>query len=227
MDRQWFQAEVALFYTRNEDDILFQSTGGVSSNEGFFANVGTTRRLGLETGVQGRLPMAGHLLGWSLNYAYLDATYRDAFEASSPNHPMADADAGNVESGDRLPGIPRHSAKAALDLELYRQLRFGVEAIYYSDRHLRGDEANLDAPIDGYFLLNLLAEYRPLPALQFFARVNNVLDRDYETFGLYGEPDEVLEDELVDAGLEPDDVSPRFLSPGAPINGFVGIRVTF
>ena len=132
-----------------------------------------------------------------------------------------------VESGDRIPGIPQHSVKASLDINLHRQLRIGAEAIYHSSRYLRGDEANLDDRIDGYTIVNLLAEYRPLPTLRFFARVNNLLDTDYETFGLYGEPDEVLEDDLTAAGLDPDDVSSRFLSPGAPINGFIGIRVAF
>ncbi|MEO6688071.1 MAG: TonB-dependent receptor, partial [Dokdonella sp.] len=37
---------LGLFRTTNTDDILFQSTGGSQSNEGFFANVGDTRRQG-------------------------------------------------------------------------------------------------------------------------------------------------------------------------------------
>ena len=40
-----------------------------------------------------------------------------------------------------------------------------------------------------------------------FARVDNVFDAEYETFGLVGAADEVLGDEFED---------PRFVSPAAP-----------
>lgn len=229
-DKYHIGAEIALFFTRNEDDILFQSTGGVASNEGFFANVGTTRRMGIDAGIYGKVNFIERAINWSVNYAYLEATYRDSFTILSANHPLAEEDDPMthefmVEPGDRIPGIPQHSAKAALDVNLTQHVRIGTEVIYHSSRYMRGDEANRDAEIAGYTLINLLAEYRPLPILQFFARVNNLLDTDYETFGLYGEPEEVLGDDLEAANI--DEPSRRFFSPGAPINGFVGIRVVF
>lgn len=229
-DQYPVNAEIALFFIRNQDDILFQSTGGVASNEGFFDNVGTTRRMGVDAGVSGKLNFNERNINWSVNYSYLDATYRDSFTVLSANHPLAEEDDPTthqfqVESGDRIPGIPQHSAKAALDVDLTQHVRIGTEVIYHSSRYMRGDEVNRDAEIPGYTLVNLLAEYRPLPLLQFFVRVNNLLDTDYETFGLYGEPGEVLEDDLEAANI--DEPSRRFFSPGAPINGFVGIRVVF
>lgn len=48
-----------------------------------------------------------------------------------------------------------------------------------------------------------------------FGRIENVFDTEYEAFGLLGEPDEVLSD-LND---------PRFLGPGAPIGGWVGVKL--
>jgi iron complex outermembrane receptor protein len=50
-----------------------------------------------------------------------------------------------------------------------------------------------------------------------FARVDNVFDADYETFGLVGAADEVLGDEFQD---------PRFLSPAAPLSGWIGLKWT-
>src|SRR5262249_47433137 len=44
-----------VFRTTNVHDLLFQATGGAQSNEGFFANVGDTRRQGLETSISGKL----------------------------------------------------------------------------------------------------------------------------------------------------------------------------
>jgi iron complex outermembrane receptor protein len=48
-----------------------------------------------------------------------------------------------------------------------------------------------------------------------FARVENVFDEDYETFGLLGEPAEIFE-EFAD---------PRFLGAGPPLGVWVGARV--
>jgi outer membrane receptor protein involved in Fe transport len=48
-----------------------------------------------------------------------------------------------------------------------------------------------------------------------FARVENVFDEDYETFGLLGEPDEVFENFA----------DPRFLGAGPPRGAWVGVRI--
>ena len=50
-----------------------------------------------------------------------------------------------------------------------------------------------------------------------FARIENVLDAEYETFGLLGEPDEVFED------FE----DPRFNGAGPPRGVWVGLRLKF
>ncbi len=50
-----------------------------------------------------------------------------------------------------------------------------------------------------------------------FAKIDNLFDEDYETFGLFGEADEVLGDEFDD---------PRFLSPASPRSGWIGVRLT-
>ena len=233
-----FAAELVVFHTLSKDDILFQSTGGTTSNEGFFANVGTTRRLGVEAEASGTVS----LFDWSMNYAWLQATYRDSFTIPSPHHPYAqdqNVEELNVRPGNRIPGIPAHSAKAALSARLFHeQLRLGAEYVYHSSRYLRGDDANLDTTtISGYGLLNLLVEYRPLENLQIFARINNVLDKEYSTFGLYGEPGEVLDeaylqdmgrcDDAASCSTAVEELSTRFLSPGAPVNGFVGLRLRF
>ena len=102
------------FSTTNNDDILFQTTGGASANVGFFDNVGDTRRSGIELNlVQERGPLA-----WSVEYSYLDASFEDAFVVSSPNHPGADDDgeAGRCGGGSaQIPGIPEHEANIGLD----------------------------------------------------------------------------------------------------------------
>ena len=48
--------------------------------------------------------------------------------------------------------------------------------------------------------------------------IDNVLDREYETFGLFGDAEDVLGPEFDDS---------RFLSPAAPRAAWLGVRVDF
>ena len=128
------------FHIVNEDDILFQTTGGAQANVGFFANVGDTLRAGLELGLMrptGRVQ-------WSVSYSLLSATFEDAFNISSPHHPAAEGDAElRVPEGADIPGIPRHQLNAGLDFEFSDRLTLGIDASFRSGVHLRGDEVNL------------------------------------------------------------------------------------
>jgi outer membrane receptor protein involved in Fe transport len=69
--------------------------------------------------------------------------------------------------------------------------------------------------VDGYAVLNAHASYWVLENLQLFVKAENVLDTEYETFGLLADPSEVLD------GYE----DPRFLGPGAPLAVFAGVVV--
>jgi outer membrane receptor protein involved in Fe transport len=86
---------------------------------------------------------------------------------------------------------------------------------YRSGVHLRGDEVNLLEKTGDYAIFNLRAEFRFGSSLSVYARIENVFDEEYETFGLLGEPDEVI------AGFE----NPRFLGAGPPVGAWVGVRI--
>jgi outer membrane receptor protein involved in Fe transport len=202
------------FRTTNHDDIIFQSTG---RNTGLFDNVDKTRRQGMELGLAGDL----HGVDWFTAYSYISATFESPFSVLSPNHPDADA-AGElaVRPGDRVPGIPRHQLKVGGDYTLPLGVRLGLEVLYNSDQVLRGDEANLLETVDGYAIVNLRMSYRVNKRVEMFGKVNNLFDTDYESFGLIGEdPTEILPNLTND--------SPNFLGVGAPIGGWVGLRVRF
>lgn len=200
------------FHTRNADDIIFQA-GGVSANQGFFDNVGDTRRLGAELGLQGR----SERWQWFMNYSYVEATYRDSFAIFSPNHPDQVDNTLMVERGDRIPGIPDHTFKLGGSVEVLPALTLGADLQANAGQYLRGDEANQLDQTDAYAVVNVRGEYRISERVTTFARINNLFNTDYESFGLLGEPDEVL-------GASFDD--PRFLGPGAPIGGWVGVEVS-
>lgn len=210
---QW---QAGVFRTTAHDDILFQAIGGATSNEGFFANVGDTRRQGLELSAQGRL--AQDRLAWSASYTWLDATYQDGFTENAVHHPEADDDGLiTVQRGDRIPGLSRHQLKAGIEWAITDALRIGADGQYRSSQYLRGDESNQLAPIGGYALFGLHATWDVTPRLQLSARIENLTDKRYASFGALGEPDEVF----------PGDSDPRFLGPGAPRGGWVGARYRF
>lgn len=215
-----------LFHTLNEDDIQFISAGALT-NQGYFKNIGETLRQGLELGFSGQA--MNESLSWSVNYTYLDATFNSSFNVASPNHPQAEDGEISVGRGDRLPGLPEHALKIGSRYQLTPKFSLGGDLQYTSDLVMRGDESNQDEEIDGYTVVNLSGEYQFNDRLSFFARVNNLFDTEYETFGLYGEADEVLgeEEEEGDDDDDEEEEGSRFLSPGAPMAAWVGLKLVF
>ncbi len=214
---------IGAFHTVNRDDILFQTTGGAQANVGFFDNVGDTRRAGLELGLSQEIAR----LRWSIDYSYVDATFEDAFTVNSPNHPVFEEnedapeivgeDALIVASGATIPGIPEHQANLAADFSFTDRFTVGADLVYRSGVYLRGDEPNLLGKTDSYTVLNLRTEYKFSDYASLFARIENALDEEYETFGLLGEPDEVF----------PEFEDPRFFGAGPPRGAWIGMRVKF
>ena len=203
-----------LFRTTNTNDILFQVTGGASSNEGFFANVGDTRRQGVELTLDGTL--FAKSLHWYVNYTYLDATYLSSFLEVSANHPDADENGIiSVQKGDHIPSLPKNSFKIGADYTLWGRLSIGGDVINNSSQYLRTDEANLLGQISGYTVVNLRAVYTINSHFSIFGRIDNVFDRRYYTFGVLGDATDVF----------PDFENPRFLSPAQPRGAWVGLRV--
>ncbi|HEU4665690.1 MAG TPA: TonB-dependent receptor [Dokdonella sp.] len=206
---------VGLFRTTNADDILFQATGGTQSNEGFFANVGDTRRQGLQAGASGTA--FGRRLSWHANASWLDATYRTGFVESSANHPDADDDGLiAVHRGDRIPGLPRWSAKVGADFALTPTFSIGGDLVANAGQYLRGDEANRLPRTGGWAVLDLRASWTIGARASVFARIDNAFDRRYVTFGTLGDPGDVF------PGFD----DPRFLGPAPPRGAWVGLRLS-
>lgn len=210
------------FHTTNDDDILFQTTGGAQANVGFFDNVSDTRRAGIEFSLSQRLTR----LDWFFEYSLIEATFEDSFIVNSPNHPLFEDDDSDsplvvgdgkllVASGSTIPGIPRHQANTGFDFAFNDRLSVGADVSFRSGVYLRGDEVNALEETDSYSVVNLRGEYHFSKAVMVFVRLENVFDEEYESFGLLGEPDEVFED------FE----DPRFLGAGPPFGAWIGIRV--
>ncbi|MGN6087317.1 TonB-dependent receptor [Trinickia sp.] len=208
----------AIYRTTLYDDIAFISSP--AATQGFFQNVGNTRRQGVELSARTRLGK----LDIAANYSYIDATYRSSWTESSRGNSSADID-GNVQvkPGNRLPGIPAHTFKLRLDYAATPKWSVGANATYRSGIYAQGDENNRDAngKIAGYFLVDFDTAYQATKRLRVFATIANVFNRRYASFGALGRnffngPGHTFD------GAAP--VSEPFVGPGAPRGAWAGIR---
>jgi iron complex outermembrane recepter protein len=204
---------VGAFHSINDNDIIFVSAG-VLTNQGFFTNVGQTRREGIELNLSGKA--LNKRLSWFANYTLQSATFQENLTVPSFNNPEAVNGEIPVESGDHIPSIPDQIFKIGFDFAITPHWSVGGDLNAASGQFLRGDEGNLTPQIPGYAVLNLRAAYTLNEHFTAYVLISNVFDHDYETFGVFGEPE---------PALGPAFNNPRFLSPAAPIGAWVGVRL--
>jgi iron complex outermembrane recepter protein len=207
---QWF---ANVFRTNNSDDITLLATQ--INCFGYFANVGTTRRQGFETGFTFT---AGH---WDGNFSYtlLDATYREHLKLSSNSPDANDEGVIFVTPGNHIPMSPRHRVTLGLDYSPIRDWKIGGDLRYTSSQFLVGDESNQEAPLPGFTVVNFHSSYALTKDVQVFGGVDNAFAKTYYTFGTFSQLD----------GL-PDSVNltnPRTYSPSPSRTYFAGVRLTF
>jgi len=216
MDKGDLKWNLGFFHTTNHNDIIF-NRGGSSISAGFFSNVGQTRRYGIEAGMTVNYPrLFSDIDDWhfSTNYTYLNARFLDSFVIQNPlNNDLA----SRVMRGDRIPGLPEHIFKASIGVDLWQRWSIAINTLYSGDQFFRGDEANETPHLGGYWIFNARTEVEITDNVTLFGRVSNIFDRQYKSFGVYGDATGVLGDKF-DNG--------RFVSPGAPRAGWIGIRLT-
>ena len=223
-----------VFRTANSDDIQFIAT---TTNSGYFANVGDTRRQGIDLALGGQEAK----LRWNLSYSLVDATFQSDFVVSAGSNSTADANGTIlVSAGDRIPLIPRHTGKLTLDYQFTPKLSVGGNMVVTSGSYLHGDENNANQAggtngegqyimgsgrIGGYAVVNLQGTYHVSPRFDVFARCANLLNRQYATAGF-----------LTTSTFNPngtyrfdpaDWTNENAISPGAPLAVWAGVRLTF
>jgi len=155
------RAELAVFQVRTRDELVVDvSSGGRSS----YRNAANTLRQGIELSVDSRW---GYGLSTRLALTRLRAIY--------------DGRVGAVADGNRLPGVP--------NANLFGELAwndpagsFGGALEAQASGKVYADDANADRPAPGYGVLNLRMHARQRFggwSVKEFARLNNVLDRQY------------------------------------------------
>jgi iron complex outermembrane receptor protein len=210
----------ALFRTDLQNDIQFVSSNAASTSTGYFQNVGTTRRQGLEINTR----VQTGPLTVNVGYTYLRATYQSSFVEQSASNSSANAQ-GNitVHPGDRIPGIPDNTLKLRLDYAATAKWNVGANILYRSSIFARGDEDNQDSNgrIAGYVTVDLDTSYQVTKQLQLFAHVNNLFDKRYADFGILGQ--NVFNGP--GHSFSPDAVTnEQFLGMGEPRGIWVGLR---
>jgi iron complex outermembrane receptor protein len=203
---------LGMFRTDNRDDILLLAIP--VNGFGYFANVGTTRRQGLEAAIRYRDAR------WEaeLSGTYLEATFREGLTTSS-NSPAADGQGNiHVQPGDQIPLNPRYRITTSLEYRPTARWRFGADARYTSSQYLAGDESNQEPPLPAYMVVDLHAAWRAAQALELFVSVDNVFDRTYYNYGTFTRLD----------GLPPNYnlTDARSYSPSPPRSFFGGLRWT-
>lgn len=208
-----------LFTTDNTSDIVALASN--LNGRGYYANVPKTRRQGFEALVR----YDEKTWGVFASVSQVQAEYRFAGTLASPNNPVANA-AGNItiQPGDNLGGIPKIRAKFGGDVTLFDRLTLGADAQYTGDQYLSGDEGNDNDKLPSYWVGNLRADYKIDDRISLFARITNVTDEEYATFGTFFEAEAVQKVRPQPLPANPDEAS---VTPGQPRTFSIGLRARF
>jgi iron complex outermembrane recepter protein len=219
----------AVFRTNLRDDLQFVSSSGTALNAGYFQNVGSTRRQGLEMGGSSKLGQMRPVTV-TANYSFIDAAFQSGFNAASLSNSQADANGAiTVRPGDRIPNIARHTLKLRADWAFMPDSpnwRVVGQWQAASGVYARGDENNQDSHgrVPGYGVFNLQLHGEFSAGWQFFARVDNVFNRRYANFGVLGQ------NVFTGPGQSFDGANPRneqFRGYGMPRGFWLGMQFNF
>src|SRR3984893_18769822 len=199
--------KLGAFRANNTDDIL-AIPSPVLQGFGYFQNVGSTRRQGIEAEVT----LKSTTLQLYASYALVDARFLDALQVGS-NSPFADAD-GNVQilPGNRIPAIPRNRIKAGFDYSITDAFKVGGDALFVGSQYFVGDDSNQAARLPSYAVFNLHTSYQINKTFQIYARADNIFDKSYATYGTFFNTGAVPN--FANGGAPFTD--PRSLSPARP-----------
>jgi iron complex outermembrane recepter protein len=197
---------------KNQNDIVFVTSGPLLG-QGYFANAGTTQRVGADLSLKARW----RKFDFHIGYGFVLPTFQSNLLFPSPLNPGANP-AGfiPVTPGDRLPNIPVNSAKIDVRYHVTDAWSTDVEAVVASNVYLEGDEGNLQKPVPGYVVFNAETSYQLSPHAELYVQLENIMNNKYAASGIYGDP--------TGNGAFPQFTNPRFLTPAQPFGFWVGLR---
>lgn len=217
----------SVYRSENRDDILFRAVG--ATGRGYFSNFSRTRRQGVDLSAYTSIGQ----FALRASYNYLHATYQDDGLLFGGERDVS------VKPGDRIAGLPAHTLKLNADWRVAPKLVVGGTLMTTSSMVTQGNEDGLigaetndttavKANVKGYTLLNMHANYEAQKGLDYFVRINNVLDRRFESYGMMAMNMFNQAGSPLDSGSS--GIAPtvsRFVAPGAPRSFMVGMRYKF
>ncbi len=210
--------KLGVFRTNTSNDIL-NVPDPVQQGFGYFQNVGSTRRQGLEAQINYR----NDKFTVSASYAYLDATFLNALQLGS-NSPFADAN-GNIQvaPGNRIPLSPHHRIKLSADYDVTSAFKLGADVNIVGPQYYAGDASNQFSQLPAYWVANVDASYQVTKNVQLYAKVENVFGNRYYTYGSFFDTTSVPN--YYNGGAAFTD--PRSLTPAKPRAIYAGMKATF
>lgn len=214
------------FRATNSDDILAIPSPALQGF-GYFQNVGSTRRQGIEAQVN----LQSKALQLYASYALVDARFLDSLLVGS-NSPFADANGQvQISPGNRIPATPRNRIKAGFDYSLTDAFKVGGDALFVSDQYFVGDGSNQAPRLPSYTVFSAHASYQVDKTFQIYGRVDNIFDNRYATYGTFFDTGAVPNftagptANFANGGASFADA--RSLSPARPRAFYVGLKATF
>jgi outer membrane receptor protein involved in Fe transport len=182
--RSHFILDGSVYRTSVDNDIYFIASSIIG---GYFANIGSTRRQGIELSGQAFLA-GGHTL--YANYAYTLGTFEESQQIFSaradadPNSPLFGENI--VQPGDHLPSTPANTVRAGASFKLPRGVTAGLDVRYTGPQWLRGDEANETAPLPSYTIANARVGWQ-WKQWSIIGIVGNVFNTKRAVFGTFNQ----------------------------------------
>ncbi len=212
------KCEASVFVTDTRD--IIGKVGGTyySGDVIYFDNIGDARNRGFELSLSGK---AKGVLSYSLAYTYLDAYYTShkPFYVSlgRPTYKGGTtADDGIYDiTGNQLPRTPHHKLDLIVNYKFMPKWNLMTEL--YAQSHYYADETNF-VTMPGYGKVNLRVDYNHNKNLNFYLKIDNVLDKQYyRTVYLFSDRD-------YDGDLDAEDASIT-VDPGRV--WYAGFKYTF
>jgi len=214
-------ATVSVYRTQNKDDILFRSVGPIG-NLGYFDNFSRTLYQGLD--------LSGHTtlgqVSMRASYNFLHATYDANGSLFGGEREIG------IAPGTRIAGLPRHTVKLHANWRATPKIVVGGTLTSTSSLVTQGNEVvffgegaateKVNAKVRGHTLLHLHGNYEAQKGLDYFVRINNVLNQRFETYGMMAESVFAANGTAAAAST-----INRFVAPGAPRALMLGVRYKF
>ncbi len=204
----WGNLAIALFQSNIRDEIFFTCLAcDFSPMDGQNRNINKSRRRGIEVTLKVK---PNEFVDGVINYTYTEAQFRSRLNLSSTRV---------IDVGDSFPLVPKNRLNVTGTVHPIKDLSLSLSGLYVSTQFLTGDESNTQDRLAGYFVLNGRIAYEhvvPGGILKGFLTVNNLLDNNYQTSGIYAV------NRITGGGA-----NQQFVVPAQGIGFFAGVNYRF